>query len=436
MTSSSTSNTSDGSAQTSATATADPVSPGSAGAAAADTDRVAARFLKRLARSLHRYGTPVHRIEYALSEVAAKLGVTAQFLVTPTSIVTSIGEDERAQTSLVRLDQGEADLAKLADLHDVLRDVFAGRVAPGEATDRLLEIEAKPPLYGPTALVASFGVVSAVVSMFFGGGLREAAVALGLGLMIGLLVLLAGRSPRFALVLPAVAGIACAAGAQIAAHWVQPLFPSIPTLAGLIVLLPGLTLTIAVSEMAHRHIVSGSARLMSALITFLQIGFGMALGNALAWRLFGEVESLAPESLPFQFLAVALVVNAMALSVLFQARLEDAPIILVAAATAYLGARYGTEYLGLELGTCLGAYLVGTVSTIMSRWRDIPSATPTLPGLLLLVPGSLGFKSLSALLAKDVVSGVEAGFTMAMIALALVTGLLLANLTVEPRKLF
>lgn len=50
--------------------------------------------------------------------------------------------------------------------------------------------------------------------------------------------------------------------------------------------------------------------------------------------------------------------------------------------------------------------------------------------------GSLGFKGLSALLAKDVVSSVEAGFTMAMIALALVTGLLLVNLTVEPRKLF
>ncbi|MCP4200462.1 MAG: threonine/serine exporter family protein [bacterium] len=392
--------------------------------------------MKRLARALHRYGMPVHRIEAALSKVAAKLDVQAQFLVTPTSIVTSIGKGEAARTSLVRLDQGEADLAKLADLHDVLRDVFAGRATPGEATDRLAEIEAKPPLYGPVALVTGFAVVSAVVSMFFGGGAREAMVALGLGLMVGLLVLLAGRWPRFALVLPAVAGIACAAGSQAAAHWVRPLFPSIPTLAGLIVLLPGLTLTIAVNEMAHRHIVSGSARLMSALITFLQIGFGMALGNALASRLFGEVAATAPESLSFTFLAVALVVNAMALSVLFQARLEDAPVILVAAATAFLGARYGTEYLGLELGTCLGAFLLGTVSTIMSRWRDIPSATPILPGLLLLVPGSLGFRSLSALIAKDVVSGVEAGFTMAMIALALVTGLLLANLTVEPRKLF
>lgn len=404
--------------------------------ATASKERVAAQFLKRLARALHRYGMPVHRVEHALSEVAAKLGVPAQFLVTPTSIVTSIGAGEAAKTSLVRLDQGEADLAKLAELNEVLRDLFGEQTTVEDAALRLSELDRKPPLYGSLAVVGSFGVVSGVVSMFFGGGVQEGLVALVLGLMVGSLVILAGRSERFALVLPACAGIACAAGAQGAAHFIQPLFPSIPTLAGLIVLLPGLTLTIAVNEMAHRHIVSGSARLMSALTTFLQIGFGLALGIAVVSQLLGEAGSVAPTGFPLPVLAVALVVNAMALSVLFQARIEHAPLIVVATATAFLGARYGTEYLGLELGTCLGAYLVGTVGTILSRWRDVPSAVPILPGLLLLVPGSLGFRSLSALIAKDVVSGVEAGFTMAMIALALVTGLLLANLTVEPRKLF
>ena len=375
-------------------------------------------------------------MEHVLSEVAVKLDLPAQFLVTPTSIVTSLGAEERAQVTLLRLDQGEVDLAKLSDLHDVLRDFFTGRLACGEAAERVEKIEDQAPLYGPAVRVASFGVASAVVSMFFGGGVPESAVAFGLGIVVGLLVFSADRLPRFALVLPAVAGIVCSFGSQAIAYSVHPLVPSIPTLAGLIVLLPGLTLTIAVNELAHRHLVSGSARLTSALITFLQIGFGMALGNALAALLFGEIGAAPLSRLPLAILTAALVINALALSVLFRARLKDAPVVLVATATAYLGARYGTEYLGLELGTCLGAYCLGTVSTVISRWRDIPSATPVMPGLLLLVPGSLGFKSLWALLANDVVSGVEAGFTMAMIALALVTGLFLANITIEPRKLF
>lgn len=408
----------------------------------ATAERVSSRFLLRLARALHRYGMPSHRIEHALEVVAGKLEVSAQFLVTPTSIVISIGEQEEARTLLERLDQGNADLSKLAALNELLREVFSGAVGPAEAAERVAEIESRPPRYGAVATALSFAVVSCAVAMFFGGGPLEAGVAALLGLAVGLLILVAGRSWRFALLVPAVAGIVCAAGAQAAAHGLAsltslpPVFPSIPTLAGLIVLLPGLNLTIAVNELAHGHAVSGSARLMTALVTFLQIGFGMALGIAVVTRLLGEPPPAVPEGFPFAVLTAALAVNALALAVLFQARMHHAPWILVAAATAYFGARYGTEHLGLELGTCFGAWLVGTVGAFIARWRDIPSAIPVLPGLLLLVPGSLGFKSLSALIAKDVVSGVEAGFTMAIIALALVTGLLLANLTLEPRKLF
>lgn len=399
-------------------------------------ERVSARFLMRLARALHHYGMPVHRVERALTVVAERLGVEAQFLVTPTSIVTSVGEEDYAKVSLARLDQGEADLSKLAALNELLRDFFSGQLAPAEAARKVSEIEARAPLYGPVATVFSFGVVSSVVSMFFGGGLPEVVVAGALGLTIGLLAVFSSGSGRVALLLPALAGIVCAAGAQLAAHAFQPLFPSIPTLAGLIVLLPGLTLTIAVNELAHGQMVSGSSRLISALVTFLQIGFGLALGIAVVTRWLGAPEAIAPTGFPFPVLAVALAVNAVALAVLFQARFKDVPIVLVAAAAAFLGARFGTEYLGLELGTCFGAWILGTVGALISRWRDVPSSIPILPGLLLLVPGSLGFRSLSALIAKDVVSGVESGFTMAIIALALVTGLLLANLTVEPRKLF
>ena len=58
-----------------------------------------------------------------------------------------------------------------------------------------------------------------------------------------------------------------------------------------------------------------------------------------------------------------------------------------------------------------------------------PSATAIIPGMLLLLPGGLGFRSLSALLAADVVSGIQSGFTMLLIALSLVTGLMLASIT-------
>ena len=55
-----------------------------------------AGFLVKLGRALHTYGTPSHRTEEALTRIAARLGLRAQFLVTPTSILGSFGEDNSA----------------------------------------------------------------------------------------------------------------------------------------------------------------------------------------------------------------------------------------------------------------------------------------------------------------------------------------------------
>ena len=57
------------------------------------------------------------------------------------------------------------------------------------------------------------------------------------------------------------------------------------------------------------------------------------------------------------------------------------------------------------------------------------------PGLILLVPGSLGIRSLSALLERDVLSGVQTAFATTLVAIALATGILLANVLIPPRRL-
>jgi len=66
--------------------------------------------------------------------------------------------------------------------------------------------------------------------------------------------------------------------------------------------------------------------------------------------------------------------------------------------------------------------------------RDRPAQILHVPGVLLLVPGTIGFRSVSAMLERQVVSGIETAFTMIFIATALVAGLLVANVVVPRRK--
>ena len=48
--------------------------------------------------------------------------------------------------------------------------------------------------------------------------------------------------------------------------------------------------------------------------------------------------------------------------------------------------------------------------------------------ILLLVPGSIGYRSLTLLMNRDILSGVEAGFRMFVTAAALVAGLIMAGI--------
>ena len=403
----------------------------------------AAAFLMKLARALHAYGMPAHRLEQALEQVSEQLAIEGQYLVTPTSIVASIGPAARPQTYLLRVNPGQVDLAKLSELHKLVAAVAERRIGLEEAAAQVDALKERPPAYSRLVTVSSFGLASAAAAVFFDGGWGEVIAAGAVGLVIGLLVQIAARAPRFGLVLPAAAGLAAVLTTglvqQSLAGTDLGVVPFIPIFAGLIILIPGLTLTIAVNELAQGHLVSGTARFVGALVTFLQIAFGVALGQKLVERFPGvptEAAAGTPDALPLWMVVVALPVTAAALTVLFRAHKRHYPLILLAASLSFAGARLGTRWLGPELGVLLAAWLVGWVGHLSARHLRLPSAVTILPGILLLVPGSLGFRSLSSLLANDVLSGIEAGFTMVVIAFSLVTGLLIASLTSRSREAF
>jgi uncharacterized membrane protein YjjB (DUF3815 family) len=140
-----------------------------------------------------------------------------------------------------------------------------------------------------------------------------------------------------------------------------------------------------------------------------------------------------PAALPLWTEALALGLAPLALMVLLRAPLRDAAWILVAGVLGYGGARIGSRLLGPELGMFVGAFVVAGASNLYSRALNRPSAIPIVPALLLLVPGSLGFQSLSRLLDRETVPGVEAAFRMTLVAVSLAMGLLFGQLVVPGR---
>jgi uncharacterized membrane protein YjjB (DUF3815 family) len=296
-----------------------------------------------------------------------------------------------------------------------------------EGTARVDAILEAPPAYGSVRSTLAFAVASATACRFFGGGWREIVAAGVIGLVIGLLALVLARYTPTARVFEALAAAIASLIAVAATVLVPPLAPSVAILAGLIILVPGFTLTVAFTDLATRNLMSGTARLAAAALTFLVIAFGVALGTRLGERVFGKAPAVHPLPLPEWTLWVSLLIAPLAFAVLFQADRRDLPWVLGGVLVAYASGRAGVKLLGPELGPFLGAAAISAFGNGYSRWLSRPASVPTVPGLLILVPGSLGFQSVSSLMGKDALQGVEAAFAMILVAVSLATGLLVGN---------
>jgi len=389
-------------------------------------------FVMKLGQALHRYGVPSHRLENGMNLVSQRFGIQGSFFVTPTGIFASFGPPEEQRTTLIRTESSEVNLEKMALLDELVNQVTDERISIVEGTERIEEIVNSKPRYGRLLSATSFAVSSGCAARIMEGGWREVGVAALIGLFVGMLALVMGRSKEAGRLFEPISAIVASALVLVGAHFLQSFSPGLTIVASLIVLLPGLTLTVAMNELATRNLVSGTARLMGATLVLFQIGFGVAIGSQVA-RVFPPANTVTMVASSWSFY-VALFLAPLAFSVLFKAHPRDIIWIVIACLIGFAGAHAGTILLGPKLGVCIGALLLGVGSNLYALIKDRSAGITIVPGLIMLVPGSLGLGSLGKFIANDTLYGLQLAFSMLLIAVALVTGLLMANVILPPRK--
>ncbi|AKT42878.1 uncharacterized protein CMC5_071060 [Chondromyces crocatus] len=391
-------------------------------------------FILTLAEAMHAHGVAAHRMEGLLTLVAARLGIEARFYSTPTAVLASFGALAEGHTCLVRVQPGAINLEKVSLLYEITVRVIRGELGPDAGRTELDAVIRAQARYGPPWAILASAVFSAAAAMLFGGGLREIVASGAVGLLVGGIVQAMRRiSARSAVVEPVVAAVAAIAAALIA-RATGPLSTLVVTLAGVVMLLPGLGITIAMTELATRNLASGTARFSGALVQLAGLGFGVAFGTALIRLLPALPPPPPPTAWSFLELTCAIIPAAFAVSTYLQTRPRDLKWILGACLLGFASTRLGGVLFGPELGAFLGALVLGLASNTLARTLDRPASVALVPGLLLLVPGSLGFRGVVSMLENDMASGAEATFKAGLISISLVAGVLFANLWLPPRR--
>lgn len=381
--------------------------------------------------ALHSYGAPAHQLESALTMLTSKLGIEGRFYSTPTAILAGFGPAHEGRTSLVRVEPGETNLGKMTQLHELMGKIARGEVEPRVGCEHVEAIVASKVPYPPWLSALSCGLTSAAVAVFFGCRDKEIALASSIGVLIGALLMLAERLPSLSRVVGVLSGAIATTLVSVATYWLGPvaLFPT--ALAGIVILLPGLSFTTAMTELATMNLASGTARFAGACVQLLGLGLGLGLGGSAAAQ---SGPPLPPIDWPLGVRIVAVLLGCLSASILLRARLRDMAAIAVASTVAYLGAKVGGAQFGPVLGAFIGALVLELSSIAYARAFERPVAVTLLPGLIMLVPGSIGMQSVHALLENDVIEGVSAAFTMLLIAMALAGGLIVANTALSTKR--
>lgn len=394
-------------------------------------------FVATMARRLHEAGTTAPRLEAALLGISRKLEIGCEVWSSPTAIILSfrLPEDPGGaqRTEVLRLSPGDIDLGRLALVDDIAERVIDGELNVHTGAETLRRLGELPPP-PPWQALLGFSLASGGVAGIMEAAWIEILVAMSLGLILAVLAWRAQYSRRLAPSVEPLGAFLVAISAAAFAHYLSPIAVQLVVLAGIIVLLPGLSLTSAAIEIATGHLVSGTARLAGATATLLKLAFGTLVAAQLA-RLLGW--DLAPGGLsaaPEWVLYPALLGATISFALLFRVQRRDFPIAIGAALLGFYASRFGSAQFGAEFGVFVAGFLVGVASNAYARWLGRPGAIVRVPGIILLVPGSVGFKSLSFVFERDVFLGLDSAFQLLILLVCLSAGLLFASTFISPRR--
>ena len=386
-----------------------------------------AAFLRDLGRALHVSGAPAHDLERDLMQIGERLGARVEGFAVLTFLALTISADGQSRrVEMLRLPPYDFNMARLIELQALCREIDSPARIDAYAA-RLAEIMARPAPWSGWRFAAMGFLLSGPVALLLRGGWVEMLCGGLIGMLFVAGALGFARVPRLA---PAVPVVLCALAALLAyalALVLPQQLPFISAVAGMVFLLPGFMLTVAMSELATQNYLAGTGRLAGAFILLFLMGVGLAIGTQAASAWFPMLAPVAPLPVPGWVIWPAIAALGISLLAVLQAPWSAVHVSVGACLLAWAVFSVLDDRVGNIVAAFAAALAVASAGQIYQQASGRPAALVQIPGLITLVPGSMGFRGIHALMQQDNVSGIQLMTEMLLTGAVLAVGLLLAD---------
>jgi uncharacterized membrane protein YjjP (DUF1212 family) len=336
------------------------------------------KYLLKLCRALMTYGAPTHRLETYMRMSARVLEVDAQFLYMPGCMICSFDDLSTHTTEVKMVRAGEGlNLGKLRDCHEVYKEVLHDRLGVDEATDRLNEVFNKEPHFNNYWIVLISGLGTASVGPFaFDAGWRDLPICYVLGCIVGYLQVVSYKNEGVLNMFEVLATIITSFLARAFASIGNGRYFCFSALvqSSICLILPGWIVLRASLELQSKSMVSGSVRMVWAIIYSLLLGFGITIGTVL----YGAIDKNAVSTTVCRpdrkigagMQLVAALIFSFCLCVTNQAKWRQMPVMITIAFIGRLvSVGLGTKFQGNgQISATISALAIGLAANLHSRF--------------------------------------------------------------------
>ncbi|GAA6040548.1 hypothetical protein JCM8097_005458 [Rhodosporidiobolus ruineniae] len=370
-------------------------------------------FIMKMARAFMMFGAPSHRLEAQMQATARVLEINCQVIYIPGVMLISFGDVATHTSDIKFLKQANGlDLGKLLAAYMIYFNVIHDKIAVTEASTQLDELMVSPPKYKLWQQLIIGACASAFIqpSAFYGSFI-DCLMAMPLGALLVLVQVLVSRNDLYSSLFEIV--IACIISFLAAALASTHYFCFAAVVSGSVVLiLPGYIVLCGSLELANRSIISGSVRLVYAILYSLFLGFGLSIGSEIWRRMTGltiygfsgatayQCTSLRGDGFPWymntipqKWYILTIPMFLLCLSLrngqpLF--RKETVLMVLIGSAGFVSNFFSGKAFVGRsDISSAIGSFAVGFLGNLYGKFTRGSPFVVMVPGVLVQLPSGL-----------------------------------------------